>query len=727
MFGFNKFNNNYLTLDDLISKIITYNPSCDKNLIKKAYDFAELAHKDQKRESGDPFMSHPLEVANILTILKFDTTSIICALLHDIVEDTSRSLIDIENNFGKEVAKIVDGLTKLSKITFSSKEEKQAENFRKMIIAMSQDLRVLVIKLADRLHNMRTLQYMSENKQWIIAQETLDIYVPLANRLGINWMKIELEDLCLKYLHQDIYEKIEEKVSKTRDERDKYIEAVKNILLQKLTEYNYKQAEIFGRPKHFYSVYKKMEVRNVEFEQIYDLIAFRIVVDSISECYEVLGILHSIWKPVPGRFKDFIAIPKQNGYQSLHTTLIGLHGERVEVQIRTREMHRIAENGIAAHWIYKEGKPIKETDLEKFNWLKQLIEYQKDLSDSTEFMQSVKIDLFQEEVYVFTPKGDVKEFPKGATPVDFAYSVHTDVGGHCVGAKVNGRIVPLKYKLVNGDTLEIITNENHRPSKDWLKFVVTSKAKAKIRQYIKQEESIQSKALGQDLLEKDLKKYNLSLGRLEKQDKIDSILRAFNCKTVDDLLVGIGYGKISTKDIISRILPEEELKKLELEKQSVLNKFISKLSKKNRNFVKVRGIDDILIKFGKCCDPVYGEQIIGYISRGKGVTIHTTDCQRILEIDPERKVDVAWDEKDKAARKVKIKVICIDQPGILASITKTIASFGGNITQANIKTTRDKKALNQFEVVIEDISHLYNMLKAIEKLKGIITVDRIKG
>ncbi len=706
-------------------KIKEYLPLSHFAPIEKALHFANEAHKSQKRLSGEAYLRHPIEVAKICTELKLDIASICAALLHDTVEDTQTSLDEIKEKFGDEVASIVDGLTKLQKITFTSRIESQAENFRKMLLAMAKDLRVIVIKLADRLHNMKTLEAMPEEKRLRISQETLDIYAPLAHRLGINWVKSDLEDLSLKYLKPEIYFKLAEKIVKSQQERNNYIENVLKILEENLKKYNIK-FRVYGRPKHVYSVYKKMEFRNVEFEQIYDLIAFRIIVESIKDCYEVLGIIHSLWKPIPGKFKDYIALPKPNLYQSLHSILIGPKGERVEVQIRTEEMHKIAEEGVAAHWAYKEKKKINQQEMDTFNWIKQLLEWKDDLVDSNEFLQTVKTDLFAEDVYVFTPRGDVKEFPRGATPIDFAYSVHTDVGHRCVGAKINNRIVPLRYKLQNGDVVEIITNPNHHPTKDWLKMAFTSRAKTKIRQVVQIEERKASHTLGEEVLEKELKKYNFSIAQLEKIDKLDNLASLTKHTSFDDLLVALGYGKADVKKIIEKILPESARVK-KVEDESFIESIIKKVKRKSSTAIKVKGVDDILVKFGRCCSPIYGDQIVGYITRGRGITVHTIDCPKALDMDKERRVDVEWDRKEKTMRNVRIRVFTIDMPGILAQLTKEITNIGSNIIQASIRTTNDKKAINSFEITIEDSTKLYYLLKNIEKIKGVIAAERYSG
>ena len=508
-----------LRFNDVLERLTSYQPNADIELLKKAYVFSAKVHLGQVRLSGEPYLNHPLEVAGILTQLKLDVASVATGLLHDTVEDTLTTPKEIQENFGEEIAQLVDGLTKISRMSLRSSEEHQAENFRKMILAMVKDIRVILIKLADRLHNMRTLQYQSPEKQMEIAQETLDIYAPLAHRLGIEWLKSELEDLAFQYLHPEIYDEIRRKIAKKEKERARYIDEVKRTLMKKLYE-NHIEGEVTGRLKQIYSIYLKMKEQNIDFDQVYDITAFRVIVNSIKACYDVLGIIHSIWKPIPGKFKDYIGLPKDNMYQSLHTTVIGPYGERIEIQIRTHEMHKIAEEGIAAHWKYKEGKLVEEAEDKRFTWLRQLLEWQRDLKDNQEFIESLKVDLFPNEVYIFTPKGEVRQFPIGSTPVDFAYSIHSDIGNHCVGAKVNGKIVPLRYELRSGDTIEILTSPNQKPSKDWLKLVKTSRAKTKIRQWFTVEEREKSINLGKDILEKELRKYDLQQTKLIKSGEL---------------------------------------------------------------------------------------------------------------------------------------------------------------------------------------------------------------
>jgi GTP pyrophosphokinase len=714
-----------IRLNDILDKVSAYNPTADHNLIRKAYVYCAKVHQGQTRLSGEPYIIHPMEVAGLLADLKLDVPSIVTGFLHDTIEDTLATSEDLENMFGAEVAALVDGVTKISKINFKTKEESQAENFRKMLLAMAIDIRVILVKLADRLHNMRTLEFQDEMKQRRIARETMDIYAPIANRLGISWVKVELEDLSFRYLHPEIYFDLVKKISQKKQEREAFVEESKSIISEKLAFYGI-TGEISGRSKHLFSIYRKMEKRNVEFEEIYDLIAVRIQVDSVRECYEVLGVIHSAWKPIPGRFKDYIAMPKGNMYQSLHTTVIGPHGDRLEVQIRTHEMHSVADAGIAAHWKYKEGKGYDEKEVKRFAWLRQLLEWQQDLQDSKEFMDSVKVELFSEEVYVFTPKGDVKGYPKGSTPIDFAYSVHTDIGHRCVGAKVNGKLVPLKYEMKNGDIIEVITSPHHTPSKDWLKIVKSSRARNKIRAWIKIEERKRSIVLGREICEKDFRKFSLNLQKIQKSGEFKKIAAEFGYAADEDLMAAVGYGKISSNQIVGKLLPEDKFKERAEHKESRLEAVINKLKGKSNSAVEISGLDDVLVRFGKCCNPVPGDEIIGFITRGKGVTVHTSDCQFALESDPERRVDVTWNKAKTAALPVKIRVLCHDVKGILANTTLAITNCEANIASAQIHSTIDQRGENIFEVNVTDLAHLQKVMNALMKIKGVIKVERMK-
>jgi GTP pyrophosphokinase len=736
-----------IRLNDILTQVAAYHPDPDLDIIKKAYVYSAKVHQGQIRKSGEPYLIHPLEVAGILAALKLDEASIVAGLLHDTIEDTLATPEEVRELFGEEIAEIVDGVTKLSKFSAAatmSQEEKQAENFRKMIVAMASDIRVILVKLADRTHNMRTLDHMKEEKQARIAQETLDIYAPLANRLGISWVKTELEDLSFKYLKPQDFADLTEKVGRKKREREKYIADVVHLIETKMKERNI-PGTVSGRFKHLYSIHKKMKSQGIEFDQVPDVIAFRVVVPNLGHCYETLGLIHNIWKPVPGRFKDFIAIPKPNMYQSLHTTVIGPQSERIEVQIRTEEMHRVAEEGIAAHWAYKEGRTVISKDDEKFAWLRQLMEWQQDLKDPKEFLETVKVDLFSDEVFVFTPKGDVKSLPRGATPVDFAFSIHSDVGSKCVGSKINGKIVPLRYKLKNGDTVEILTSPQAHPSKDWLTFVKTSRAQQKIRAFIKLQQREKGLQLGRELLDKELKRFGLNLNKMIKSGEIKKPAEELGYRTEDDLMVGVGYGKVVPSNLIEKLLPAEKI--AETREQTardqtngnstgggLLNNLglgkVTEAARKlvgrpARSGVSVGGIDEVLVRFGRCCNPVPGDAIAGFITRGRGVTVHTAGCEKALATDPERRVDVSWDKASTYVRPVTLRVLTVDRPGLLADISNTFSKKGVNISQANCRSTGDDRAVNTFEVGISDLKQLTDLIRTIERLQGVYTVERV--
>jgi GTP pyrophosphokinase len=714
-----------LRFNDILDRLASYHPNADIDLLKKAYVFSAKVHMGQVRLSGESYLTHPLEVAGILTQLKLDVSSVATGFLHDSVEGTLTTLKEIQENFGDEIAQLVDGVTKISRISLRSSEENQAENIRKIILAMVKDIRVILIKLADRLHNMRTLQYHSPEKQVEIAQETLDIYAPLAHRLGIDWIKSELEDLAFRYLHPDIHKEIQLKIAKKEKERTRYIDEVKRTLMKKLYE-NHIGGEVTGRLKQIYSIYLKMKVQNIDLDQVYDITAFRVIVNTIKECYDVLGIIHSIWKPIPGKFKDYIGLPKENMYQSLHTAVIGPYGERIEIQIRTHEIHKIAEEGIAAHWKYKEGKVFEEAEDKRFTWLRQLLEWQRDLKDDAEFIESIKVDLFPNEVYIFTPKGAVKQFPIGATPIDFAYSIHSDVGNRCVGAKVSGKIVPLKYELRSGDTVEIQTSPNQKPSKDWLKFVKTSRAKTKIRQWFKTEEREKSINLGKEILEKELRKYNLQQAKLMKSGELAKVASEFSFQKVEDLIASVGYGKITANQIIGKIIPQEKLEQKEAHEGGRLKQFIQKVTGRPRDALLIKGIDNVMVRYAGCCNPLPGDKVVGFITRGRGVTIHTSDCRNVMGDDPNRKVEVEWDSTKEYICPVRIRVYSEDKKGMLAEISNAISSNEANITNARVDTTDEKKAIGTFEVEIRDLNHLKKVIKRLEKIKGIQRVERIR-
>jgi len=715
-----------IRLNDIIEKVNSYLYLLEPELefIKSAYVYSAKVHAGQKRSSGEPYLSHPLEVAAILADMKLDVSSIVTGLLHDTLEDTLATLEEIESLFGKEIAFLVDGVTKISRLPFTSKIDEQAETFRKLILATAKDIRVVLIKLADRLHNMRTLQYLSEERRKRIAKETFEIYSPLAHRLGIEWVRTELDDLSFRFLNPEEYETISRLVEKKKKEWEKYVEEVKGILTKKLAEFGIK-AEITGRFKHIYGIYNKMRTQNVDFDNVYDVIAFRIITTSLRECYEALGAVHSTWKPIPGRFKDFIALPKGNGYQSLHTTVIGPFGERMEIQIRTRRMHEIAELGIAAHWKYKEGKIDSGESDKIYANLRQLLEW-KDIKDPTEFLEAVKGDLIPEMVYAFTPKGDLKELPNGATTVDFAYSIHTEVGNTCTRAMVNGKLVPLDYRLKSGDTVEIITSPDKHPSRDWLKFVVTSRAKTKIRSWLRNEEREQSNLVGKSICERKFRQHGLDFQDMLKKGELDAALSELGFKDTDDFYLAVGFGKVSVTDLLKLVLPKGKLDQTP-EKESRLQKIIKTLTRSSASGVLVRGYDDVMIRFANCCSVLPGEEIVGYITRGRGLTIHKHNCPQLLDTDPARRIEVEWDRSFKGPRSAKIMVVCTDRPGMLSSITRSIASSDVNISKAEIHSTDVDRAVGTFDVAVSDLNQLENLINSIKKVKGVISVERILG
>jgi GTP diphosphokinase / guanosine-3',5'-bis(diphosphate) 3'-diphosphatase len=720
-----------LDIDELVRRVGAYYPDADFVMLRKAYNFAKKAHEGQKRSSGEDFFIHPVNVAGTLIKLHLDVDSIISGLLHDVVEDCDISPEVIEEEFSPSVAQIVVGLTKISKIKFKTREESQAENFRKMVVAMAKDLRVIIVKLADRMHNMRTLQYVSEEKQKKIAQETIDIYVPLASRLGINSVKGELEDLCLRFLHPEVYYRLAEKVAMKKSERDKYISEVIAALKDKLLEYSLK-AEVKGRPKHFYSIYKKMKSRGVDFEQIQDILAFRINVNNITECYKTLGIIHSSYTPIPGRFKDYIAIPKVNNYQSLHTTVMGPMAERIEIQIRTQEMDIVAETGVAAHWKYKEGISAGKT---KLDWLQELLEFNQSVENNREFMDVVKNDLDLGGVFIFTPNGDVRELKFGATPLDFAYAVHTEVGHHCVGAKVNGKIVPLKYTLKSGDSVEILTSKSQTPSKDWLNICKSSRAKTKIKQWLLKVERENNKRIGKEILEKSFRVFSISLKSLMKSNDWNSVLERARVSNEDELYVQLGAGKYTAKQVLESVPELQEKQKLEEAEQNPEIVEIEQFSKRLHNTVKkkahrdnaviVDGMDDLMVRMAKCCNPIPGDPIVGYITRGRGITVHTSNCNRIDTGDFSRVISVEWNSEFAFKHPVNIKVITHDRPGILSQISKLINGQSINIRSAIAKSLQDRKGSFIFEIEVSDYSELLKVIGTIENLPEVISVSRI--
>lgn len=711
-----------LRINDIIDKAQTYLPPEDLEMIRKAYIYSAAVHQGQVRLSGEPYLTHPMEVAGILTDMKMDAATIISGLLHDTIEDTLTTAEQLEREFGKDVATLVHGLTKLSRISFASQEERQSENFRKMILAMSDDIRILLVRLADRIHNMRTLQYHPKEKRTYIARETMDIYAPLANRLGINSMRMELEDLSFQYIAPEAFNELTAKIAKSNEARNRYTEEVKRIIANELEKHAI-VGRVEGRAKHLYSIYKKMHEQHIDFNEVYDLIAFRIILDSDKEksCYEALSMVHALWKPVPGRFKDYIAMPKANHYQSLHTTVIGPYGERVEIQIRTKGMHEWAEKGIAAHWRYKEGRAHRDEEENQIKKLREILEMQQEIQNPKEFMSDLKLALFPEDVYVFTPHGDVKSFPKGATPIDFAYSIHTDVGNQCIGAKVNRSIVPLRYKLQNGDRVEIITQTGHHPSKDWLKYVVTTRAISKIRNYINLEEKKNNMALGKELLEKEFKRHNLKFSSCLKSEEIKKVFTEFTVNHIDELILQVGAGRVSAKRVVNYFLTGDET--------DISEPIVEKIKKRKPTTpsrgVSLIGVDDpedIMVSFAKCCNPIPGDDISGYVSRGRGVIVHTMNCPYMKRMDHERMINVEWNAREEHTYPVHIKVICDDIKGILTEVSSVISSFDVNISYAEIETINLIATCN-FVIDISNIQQLNQIISAIRQLKFVKSVE----
>jgi GTP pyrophosphokinase len=700
--------------------------SGDLALIQKAYVFSAAAHAGQIRLNGEPYLSHPLEVANILVNMNLDTATIVAGLLHDTVEDTNTEIEAVEEKFGQEVAHIVDGVTKISKMRFDSKEEAQAENIRKMILAMADDIRVIMVKLADRLHNMRTLEFQKEIKQKTVSQETLDIYAPLANRLGLYKIKTELEDLSLRYTMPDLYFQIKEGIERYQEDTEDYINNVCDFLRSMLEENNI-SGRVTGRSKHIYSVWHKMRQQQLSLEEVHDLIAFRVIVNNIKDCYSVLGLVHSMWKPVPGRFKDYISMPKANMYRSLHTTVIGPEGDRIEIQIRTEEMHQLAEYGVAAHWKYKESGRLKEKDAERFTWLRRILDWQEELKDPREFMASLRFDLFEDEVYVFTPQGEVKELPEGATPVDFAYMIHSEVGDRCAGAKVNGKLVPLDSRLKNGDTVHIITDSHRHPSRDWLRFVKTAKARTRIKHWIRNEERDKSIALAREVLEKEGRKLGLNFNRVLKSGQLEEVARDFSYKSTDDLLSAVGYARLTPRQVLNRLLPkmegEKEEKKNEDKKKQREEPRTEEVVKKAEG-VSIKGVSDILVRFAQCCNPVPGDPIVGYISRGRGVTIHRQDCPNAKKIEPERLLEVFWEGEAQNSFPAEIKIICKNKRGVLAKVTSILTDQEIDIDSGQFASSVDKRTELDFTVLVQNSTHLYKAIDKIRALDNVLEISR---
>src|SRR6058998_2573109 len=715
-----------IRFEDVVEKVRAYSPATDVELLRRAYVFSAFEHKGQVRHSGEPYLIHPLAVADFLADMKLDAVTIAAGLLHDVVEDTLTTIERIQELFGPEVAHVVEGVTKISAIPFSSSEERQAENFRKMLLAMVDDIRVILVKLADRLHNMRTLNHLPEDRRLKIAQETRDIYAPIANRLGMSKVKNELEELSFRYLEPQAYEALRARVDAKRRATEGLIGELKKTIAAKLAEAQVPVLAIDGRIKRLWSINQKLKRQKIELEQVYDFIALRIVTEGVKECYAALGIIHQTWSPVPGRIKDFIAMPRPNGYQSLHTSVISEHGMPFEVQIRTIEMHRMAEEGIAAHWKYKEGRVGDQRDDRYFQWMRQLLEYQKDVRDPQEFIQSLKVELYPEEVYTFTPKGLVKALPRGATPIDFAYAIHTDVGHQCVGARVNGKMVPLRTRLKNGDIVEIVTSAGHKPSRDWLNFVATSRARGKIKHLIQSEEKARAIELGRKVFEKDARRFDLNPKTLLEGDPLAKALADFGAQKLDDLFAAIGYGKIAPKQVLVKLVPPDDLH--EKAPEGAVAAAVKRVFGTGEEKIKVKGFDDLMVFRARCCNPIRGEKIVGYITRGKGVSVHSATCPNVVNLlyDPERRIDVEWDKTESVARyTVKLTMEVEDRKGLLAAVSAKIADINTNIKNMEARTDDDKRARIDMTIEITGLKHLERVMKAVRGVEGVIGVERL--
>ncbi len=711
-----------LQFEEIVRKVQAYRPGEDLTLLRKAYEFSAAEHKSQTRLSGEPFVSHPLEVANVLADMKLDVVCLAGGMLHDVVEDTPTTIERVKAEFGPEVARIVEGVTKISRLTFLSPEEKQAENLRKMVLAMVDDIRVVLVKLADRLHNMRTLEYMPPEKRETIARETMDIYAPIAHRLGMGKIRGELEDLAFRYLEPQAFEEVKQAVESRRKVSEEFLAEVCRQVEEKMKAHAI-PVRIEGRIKRLYSIWQKLRRQHISIEQVYDLLAIRIITDSVKNCYAALGVIHNTWRPVPGRIKDFIAIPRPNLYQSLHTSVIGPHGQPFEVQIRTEEMHRLAEEGIAAHWKYKDGKALTPEDEERFAWLRHLVEWQREMRDPSEFLSTLKIDLYPQEVYTFTPKGKVIVLPRDATPIDFAYAIHTEVGHHCVGARVNGRMVPLKSRLRNGDIVEITTQANHHPSRDWLSVVKTSRARNKIRHWLNVAERQRAIEIGKKLLDKEARKYAIALKNVPEADYL-RVARDYGCHHLDDLHASLGYGKISARQVLSKLVPSTEL---EPECAPRLTGMVKRALGLTRDeAIQVHGYDDLMVYRAKCCNPIRGEEIVGYITRGKGISVHSKSCPNVQNLlyDAERRIEVEWTGPQQSLYTVKLTLSTAERRGMLADITAAISDVQSNILNIEAHSDHDRGSID-VTLDIVDMHHLERIVTALRRIDGVFEVKRV--
>ncbi len=717
-----------LGFDALVQRVQSYHPSADVSLLSRAYRYAEWAHREQSRRNGQPYFVHPSQVAEIITELKLDTASICAGLLHDVVEDTDTTADALREDFGEEIASLVDGVTKLGKLNFTNREDRQAESFRKMVVAMARDIRVLLIKLCDRLDNMRTLEFMKHEAQERISRETRDIYAPLAGRLGIHRLKAELEDLSFRYLEPDAFVELSAQMDKTHRDRERYIESVCETIRSRLAEQGY-AAEVSGRAKHLYSIQRKMREQGSTVGQVHDLVAFRICVETVSDCYAVLGAVHSLWRPIPGRFKDHIALEKSNGYRSLHTGVIGPERRQVEVQIRTHEMHRVAEYGVAAHWRYKERTGgVDPKDIERFRWLRELADFQRQVKDPVEFLETVKIDVYPEEVYVFTPKGELRVLPRGATPIDFAFAIHSEVGEHCVGARANGQIVPLRHRLRSGDTVEIMTSTTAHPTRDWLTYCRTPRALTKIRNFLRAEQHQKTINLGRELLESEMRTIGLSYTKFSRNDaEVRRICEQFKTQGLEELLLAIGHGKVAADEVLkaTRVRgnqpdsePPPDLR------EGKLQRLARRITGRDNIGIRVSGQDDVLVRFARCCNPLPGDGITGFITRGRGVTVHRRQCVKTFDLDPERRIDVTWESKAKINRPVQLRVIT-QSSGTLGLVSQIFSAQRVAVSEANCRAGEDGRTCNTFTVTVSDLEQLQELMHEIKGINGVVEVERI--
>ena len=719
--------NGAMHIQHIVERVKTYAPNAEIGLVMEAYLFAANAHNGQMRRSGEDYLTHPLAVAGILADMRMDVDTIATGLLHDTMEDCLTTRSELVDRFNDEVAELVDGVTKIGKLEFRSKEQAQAENFRKLVLAMGKDIRVILVKLADRLHNMRTMEHMKPEKQRQISQETLDIYAPIANRLGLSKLKMELEDLCFRYLHPDIHAELTDKLGEGHEAREAYSARTAGLIRTHLGDRGI-SADVTGRSKHIHSIYRKMCDQNLDFEQLYDLTAFRVIVDNLGECYTVLGMLHGLWRPLPDRLKDYIANPKSNGYQSLHTCLMGPEATQIEVQIRTEKMHSIAELGIAAHWRYKEGHlALSRDDVGKIARLRAVLEAAQEIDDSSEFFETAKVDLFSNEIFVFTPRGDVKIFPVGATALDFAYAVHSEVGNTCTGARVNGRMVPIRHKLANGDTIDIITRKDQRPSRDWVQWAQTGRALNKIRRAVREEERARGRGIGKELLENELRKRGLGINKLIRSGKLADAAKKLGQHRAEDLYLALAQGSLTMPRVLAYIVPPELLEEPEVEEPGPLQTFINKVWRRSESPVTITGEQDVLVNFARCCNPLPGEPVQGFITRGRGITVHRAACPQLLDLEEERRIPVQWQRKAGGTHPGQLSLLCANTPGMLAEIGGICKTLGINVTHMQARSLEDEKAELTLEVAVNTVSQLDKLIRLLERIKGVIRVDRVQA